>query len=524
MTNYQLPITNYQIFMDDSNLELREAIQRAIASSPQQRITFADYMDLVLYHPACGYYTTKAVQMGKQGDFFTSTHLGADFGELLAEQFVQMWEILGKPQPFTLVEMGAGQGFLASDLLKYLQQHQQEFFAALDYIIVEQSPALRELQQQKIPPTPLKKGGEIPPTPLEKGSAIPPTPFLRGSPQAGGSLRWCSLEEIPDNSITGCFFSNELVDALPVHQFVIERGELREIYVGQGDKGTRGQGEQGSNASHQPLATSHFPFTEITGELSTPRLKEYFDLVEIDITSPTYPDGYRSEVNLAALDWLQVVAQKLQRGYVLTIDYGYPASRYYNRARSQGTLQCYYRHHHHNDPYINIGQQDITAHVDFTALQRWGDRCDLQTVGFTKQGLFLMALGIGDRIAALSTHESRSLQQILLRRDALHQLLDPMGLGGFGVLIQSKGLERLEAAQPLKGLGARERGQGDNSIQNSKFKIQNSKFKIQNSSLLPTPYSLLPTPYSLLPTPYSLLPTPYSLSTVTDNCHEILNQ
>ncbi|RUT13562.1 SAM-dependent methyltransferase [Chroococcidiopsis cubana SAG 39.79] len=435
---------------DDSNLELKQAIRRAIASSSQQRITFAEYMELALYHPTCGYYTTKAVQMGKQGDFFTSTHLGADFGELLAEQFVQMWQILGKPQPFTLVEMGAGQGFLALDLLKYVQLNYPEFFAVLDYIIVEQSPALRELQQQTIPPTPLEKGGKtIPPTPLEKGgNVLSTTPFLRGSLPAGGSIRWCSLEEIPDNSIAGCFFSNELIDALPVHQIAIERGVLREVYVGQGKQG--GQGS--SNSSHQPLATSHSPFTEITEKLSTPRLQEYFDLVGIDITSSTYPDGYRSEVNLAALDWLQSVAQKLQCGYVLTIDYGYPASRYYNPARSQGTLQCYYQHHHHNDPYINIGQQDITAHVDFTALQRWGDRCGLPTVGFTQQGLFLMALGLGDRIAALSQTTSQSLQQVLWRRDALHQLLDPMGLGGFGVLIQSRGLTETEVAQPLMGL------------------------------------------------------------------------
>ncbi|WP_199197643.1 SAM-dependent methyltransferase, partial [Chroococcidiopsis sp. CCALA 051] len=291
------------------------------------------------------------------------------------------------------------------------------------------------------------KGGKTtPPTPLEKGgNVLSTTPFLRGSPQVGGSIRWCSLEEIPDNSIAGCFFSNELIDALPVHQIAIERGVLREMYVGQGKQGS-------SNSSHQPLATSHSPFTEITEKLSTPRLQEYFDLVGIDITSSTYPDGYRSEVNLAALDWLQSVAQKLQRGYVLTIDYGYPASRYYNPARSQGTLQCYYQHHHHNDPYINIGQQDITAHVDFTALQRWGDRCGLPTVGFTQQGLFLMALGLGDRIAALSQTTSQSLQQVLWRRDALHQLLDPMGLGGFGVLIQSRGLTETEVAQPLMGL------------------------------------------------------------------------
>ena len=171
----------------------------------------------------------------------------------------------------------------------------------------------------------------------------------------------------------------------------------------------------------------------------------------IDLTQSSYADGYRSEINLAALDWLSIVADRLQRGYVLTIDYGYPASRYYNPRRSQGTLQCYYQHRYHDNPYINIGQQDITAHVDFTALERWGKQCGLEKVGFTQQGLFLMALGLGSRIAALS-HQEIPISQLLQRRSALHQLLDPVGLGGFGVLVQSKGLNEKEKSQSLKGL------------------------------------------------------------------------
>ncbi len=147
-----------------------------------------------------------------------------------------------------------------------------------------------------------------------------------------------------------------------------------------------------------------------------------------------------------------MVSSRLQRGYLLTIDYGYPAHRYYNPMRSQGTLQCYYRHLHHNNPYINIGRQDITAHVDFTALQRWGEMCGLDNLGFTQQGLFLMALGLGERIAALSTSSPESIQQLLQQRDALHQLIDPTGLGRFGVLVQSKNLTDAETASSLKGL------------------------------------------------------------------------
>jgi SAM-dependent MidA family methyltransferase len=225
-----------------------------------------------------------------------------------------------------------------------------------------------------------------------------------------------------------------------------------------------------------PLSPSpHPPFVEVIGELSSEKIAEYFDLLGIDFAQSAYADGYRSEINLAAVDWLGIVADRLKRGYLLTIDYGYPANRYYNprrfsskdatrfsskdatrfsskdATRSQGTLQCYYQHRHHDNPYINIGRQDITAHVDFTALEKWGDRFGLQKVGFTQQQLFLMALGLGSRIASLS-HQQQPISQMLQRRDALHQLLDPMGLGGFGVLVQSKGLFEAEISQPLKGL------------------------------------------------------------------------
>jgi SAM-dependent MidA family methyltransferase len=388
-------------------------------------------MDIALYHPEHGYYSTKAVNLGKQGDFFTSVHLGGDFGELLAEQFVQMWEILGQPKLFTLVEMGAGQGLLAADILNYLQQHYLDFFASLEYVIVEKSLALRQEQQQRL---------------------------------QDFSLRWCNLEDIPPLSITGCFFSNELVDALPVHQFTLEAGQLREIYVTTREV----EGDEADEADEVINLTSvetfrwnvSTPFIEVIGEVSSPKIAEYFDLLGIDFAQNGYADGYRSEINLAAVDWLSIVADRLKRGYLLTIDYGYPANRYYNprrfssgdATRSQGTLQCYYQHRHHDDPYINIGRQDITAHVDFTALEKWGDRFGLQKVGFTQQQLFLMALGLGLRIASLS-HHKLPISQMLQRRDALHQLLNPMGLGGFGVLVQSKGLKEAEISQPLKGLG-----------------------------------------------------------------------
>lgn len=385
--------------MDDANSVLGDRIIAQINANPQRRITFAQFMELALYDAEAGYYATKAVNIGAQGDFFTSPHLGNDFGKSLATQFAQMWEIMGQPVPFTLVEMGAGQGILAADILKYLYKNYPDFFKALEYVIVELSPGLKQRQQ-----------------------------LLKGL--AADKVYWRSFEEIADNSLIGCCFSNELVDAMPVHLFLYQDGQLGEVYVS---------------------TTEQSAFREIVSTPSTPRLTEYFDLVGVDIAQIAGNGSYRSEINLAALDWLSTVAQKLQRGYLLTIDYGYAATRYYNPMRSQGTLQCYYRHQHHSNPYINIGRQDITAHVDFTALERWGEQCGLHKLGFTQQGLFLMALGLGERIAAIST-STADVNQLLQRRDALHQLIDPQGLGGFGVLVQTKGLTPAEIAISLQGL------------------------------------------------------------------------
>ncbi len=403
---------------DSDNKYLRSLIKSKIAATPHQRMTFAEYMDLVLYHPEQGYYATGAVNIGSEGDFFTSSHLANDFGELLAEQFAQMWEILGQPTPFNLVEMGAGQGLLAGDVLGYLYRQHPDCFEALEYIIVEKASGLIIQQQQ-----------------LLNNLSLPHKPL---------PIRWCSLEQIADESITGCFFSNELVDAFPVHQVVFEEGKLQEVYV-----------------TTSKTSDDIINFVEVRDTLSTPKLSEYFEFIGIDlISSDAYPNGYRTEVNLAALDWLKMIANCLRRGFILTIDYGYPAARYYQPARHQGTLQCYWHHQHHDNPYIYVGHQDITAHVDFTALELQGESCGLQRVGFTQQGLFLMALGLGDRITALSANNStlgqakasaQDVMKIMQRREVLHQLINPMGLGGFGVLIQSKGLT-VEQTKTLKGL------------------------------------------------------------------------
>ena len=376
---------------------LYKIVSDKIRNSPRSRITFAEYQALVLYNSEYGYYSSGAVAIGAKGDFFTASSLGHDFGEMLGIQLEEMWHKLDCRDRFSLVEMGAGNGNLARDILNYLITSKSELLPYLEYIIIEQSPRLI-LQQQQL----LAEFDDI-------------------------KIVWKAWSEIPDCSLIGCCFSNELVDAFPVHQIVIDKRKIKEVYITiEADK-----------------------LKEIHDEISTAKIQEYFTLVDIDIFNDNYPQGYRTEVNLAALDWLGIVNQKLKQGYLLTIDYGYPASKYYHPQRSQGTLHCYYQHRRHNNPYVNLGEQDITTHVDFTALENYGKQQGLTTIGLTKQGMFLMALGLGDRLQELSSGKYK-IGEIMQRRDALHQLIDPMGLGGFGVLVQGKNLSSTQ--QILKGL------------------------------------------------------------------------
>jgi SAM-dependent MidA family methyltransferase len=409
--------------LQSSQPQLMAILGDRFTHAPDQRLTFAEFMDLALYHPQYGYYTTNQSGAGIQQDFFTSAHLGADFGELLAVQFVQLWEELGAPAEFTLVEMGAGQGLLVQDILRYLHRHHYNCFEALNYVIVERSPALVATQQQRFQPFADK----------------------------WGKLSWKMWEEIPSRSVIGCFFSNELVDAFPVHRVAIAHSDaaapkLKLVYVT-------------FDPSGQLVEVLDDPAADLLQALTA-----YFELVEIDWRS--LPDGYRTEVNLAALDWMQCVSDRLQRGYVLTIDYGYPAARYYSPTRREGTLQCYAQHAYHSDPYVAVGRQDITAHVDFTALSKQGDRCGLQTIGWTQQAMFLMALGLGDRLMAIGQTDpgasipelsipELSIPEILQRRQTLHGLIDPSGLGNFEVLLQGKGLTEAERGRSPQILGFR---------------------------------------------------------------------
>lgn len=390
-----------------STQRLQELIGSRIRA--QGPVTFAQFMEWALYEPGLGYYE-RGSPVGT--DYLTSPHLAADFAQLLAEQIRQFWNILGSPSVFRVIEMGAGSGRLAQDWLTYVRSAHPLFWQVLEYGILERSAHLRRLQQERL------------------------APF-------GEKVRWLDWDEIPDDSVIGCFFSNELVDAFPVHRVQVQEGALREIYVACGDAAAA-------------------DFREVLGDLSTPELGEYFARLGIPIE--TYPSGYQTEVNLKALEWLQLLARKLRRGYVLTVDYGHTAQRYYSPQRAQGTLLAYRRHGSYTDPYVQVGSQDLTAHVDFTTLEQVGESLGLKYLGFTRQSSFLVNLGLTERLAALSQIENPldgeavDVGQVLQRRYALHALLDPMGLGSFGVLVQAKGLTSSEYAHPLQGFGGPELG------------------------------------------------------------------
>ena len=315
-------------------------------------LSFRDFMEEALYHPEFGYYNSTRNPIGRQGDFYTSSDLDPIFGKLLARKFAQMASALGvSPEAFTIVELGAGRGLLARQILEH--HH-------FPYRILERSAAMRERQ--------------------------------RGSLQ-GLDVEW--LETLP-TGITGCVFSNEFFDALPVRRVICRNGALREIHV-----------------------TSEF--SEVEGDLQEP----------LDIT---LLEGQLADINTDARQWIKRIGASLDRGYHLAIDYGYQDREFY--ARPRGTLMCYWRHQAVEDPYLRIGEQDITAHVNFSDLIREGAAVGLTTEEFKTQMDFLVQLGVLKELEALMPADTaEAIQRVM----AVKKLVLPGGMGErFKVLVQRK--------------------------------------------------------------------------------------
>lgn len=345
-----------------------------------QGLDFAQFMELCLYHPEYGYYMTPRERIGKQGDFFTSSSVHALFGALIARQLEQMWRLLGAG-PFTLAEQGAGEGHLAKDVLDAVAAQFPEFYRQLRYALVEISPENRRRQQAL-----LSAHGE--------------------------RLQWCDPADLA--GLEGCLLSNELVDAFPVHLLEKQDGRLKEVFV------VERQGR----------------ISEELRPLTNPAILEHLHQQQLQPV-----EGNRCEINLRAADWMRSVGRLLRRGFVLTIDYGYPAAELYAPFRRNGTLMCFSRHSSSDDPYQRFGEQDITAHVDFTALERCGAEVGLEPLYFGEQYRFLMGLGFVEALMDLQAREVDPRKAQALRMTLKNLILPDGGMGGtFKVLIQGKGV------------------------------------------------------------------------------------
>jgi SAM-dependent MidA family methyltransferase len=375
-----------------TSLTENEALKEAVIARIQRRgpITFRDFMEVALYHPQLGYYCSPREKMGHQGDYLTSPEVSPLFGDLVACQIEEMWEILGRPTPFFLMEMGAGSGALAQDLLAWARHHAPSLWQALSYHIVEVSPELTRQQAQRF-------------------QAIDP------------ALAKVSWSTSPPSAIEGCILSNELVDSFPVHRVTVRSGRLLEVYVG--CDGTR--------------------FREELKPPSTPALERYFRRLGL------WPgEGCYAEVNLQAPAWLAQVAQALRRGFLHTFDYGYEATELYAPWRQEGTLLCFYRHNPSSNPYARLGRQDMTSHVDLTTLKLTASKNGLELVGIITQAQFLSNLGIAQALPA-SDEGHLDLEEYCARRRAIVELTDAAGLGRIKVMIHSKGVSPCH----LSGLG-----------------------------------------------------------------------
>ena len=343
-------------------------------------ISFAEFMEQALYHPEYGYYIAARNRIGKQGDFFTSSSVHSCFGQLIARQLEQMWQVMGHGH-FVIAEQGAGEGHLCLDILDALAKDSPEFYAQLEYRLVEISLDNRQRQKQT----------------LEQHLDA-------------GRISWCELEDL--RGMQGCVVSNELIDAFPVHLIEKHAGELREVYVVNGEDG----------------------FAEELRPLSTPLINEYFQRIGIEPAA-----GNRCEVNMAACDWMRHTADILNRGFVLTVDYGYLAEELYAPYRHAGTLLCYHQHQTNENPYQRIGQQDITAHVDFTSLQIVGRQNGLETLYFGQQYQFLMGLGFLEMLIEMESRETDAHKAQALRMNLKTLILPDGGMGeSFKVLVQGK--------------------------------------------------------------------------------------
>lgn len=328
-------------------------------------ISFQRYMGLALYAPGLGYYAAGSAKLGEEGDFITAPEISALFSQALANAILPAFE---KDQ--IIFEVGAGRGRMAADILVYLKQKNK---LPKEYWILELSADLRERQKQTIT--------EIIPDFVE-------------------NVKW--LDELP-NAFSGVVLANELLDAMPVQLFQKTEKDINEVEVIWHD----------NKFSFQLKSSFDQRLVHRVKDIET-ELEKEFDA------------GYVSEINFAAEDWIKSIAASLQQGIIILIDYGFPRHEYYHEQRTQGTLMCHYRHRTHPDVFVYPGLQDITAHVDFTAMADAALDANMQVMGYTNQASFLMGAGLLE-LSALN--EEGNIEQQMEMASQVKKLTLPHEMG-----------------------------------------------------------------------------------------------
>ena len=362
-------------------------------------------MHTCLYSPRGGFYSSRRQRIGAH--FGTSAISHPVFGALIARQLEQMWHLLDNPPVFHAIEVGAGDGSLARSIVQACRKMTSGFAQALSYVAADYEPRWPASSDRRVD--------------WHDGAALSSSP-----PDASQGIQQVKTEGLRAfRNVVGCVLSNELIDNFPVHRFTIEGGRVKEVFVTL----------DGDNV------------VQVSDEPSSARIEERLNGLSLSLN-----EGYRGEVNLAIEDWTCQVACALDRGFVLTIDYGEQASELYSPENNQGTLVCYQRHVAGQDPYQDIGQQDITCQVDFTTLMALGARHGLDAVGYLPQRQFLMNLGFSSFLDALDAKELSDARATLSRM-AMMALVDPEEYGDLKVLAQAKGVE---LSAELLGFAGRE--------------------------------------------------------------------
>lgn len=352
----------------------------------QGPISFALFMEMALYHPEHGYYRQSQRKPGRDGDFMTSPELHPFFGNTLARQVAETWDALDQPDRLVVREHGASSGGLAYDILVALHEKAPDVLDAIDYRLVDVNTYRLE----------------------EAIAAMAEVGF-------GDRVR----AEHPDQLTpeAGLVIANEVADALPVHRFVMCKGTIREVRVGLDD--ADGFVDVEADPDSEMLAT----------------MKAHFTRHDVHL-----PDESRFEFSPAAAGWMRSVAAHLTAGIAIVIDYGYDAATLYHDHRLKGTLRGYWQHTATDDPYIRVGEQDLTAHVDFSWLADAAAQAGMTTLGLTTQGEYLTRLGLGEWLMDLQHQPDAAYEEYALAQHATMRLIDPAGLGRFRVLGLTKGL------------------------------------------------------------------------------------